>query len=99
MPKLRQYRNRDNCYVLTSINGSVITFQLTAQGERKLREADIPPDQNFPRGLLLDLCRTGDAYTGGSGISEAISDLGQLQLDFPQDPDPETLFPVMTAAS
>src|SRR5262245_13205496 len=94
MPRLRQYRNRDNCYVLTSIKGSIITFQLTAQGERKLSDAGVAPDQNFPRALLLDLCRTGDAFTGGSGVSEPIAaSINQLDLDFAQDPDPETLFP------
>jgi len=94
MPRLRKYRNRENCYVLTSIRGVVITFQLTPQGERKLKEAGIDPEQNFPRGLLLDLCRTGDAYTGGSGVSDPIANsVDQLELDFSQDPDPETLFP------
>ena len=93
MPRLHQYRNQENCYLLTSIRGAVITFQLTPEGQRKLKEAGVTPEQSFPRGLLLDLCRTGDAYTGGSGVSEPIPDLSQLELDFPQDPDPETLFP------
>ena len=94
MPKLHQYKSRDNCYVLTAINGSIITFQLTAQGECKLKEAGVAPDQKFPRALLLDLCRSGEAFTGGSGMSEPISEsINQLELDFAQDPDPETLFP------
>src|SRR4051794_15318966 len=94
MPKLHQYKSRDNCYVLTSIKGAVITFQLTMQGERKLRDAGVARDQNFPRALLLDLCRSGDAFTGGSGVSEPINEsINQLELDFAQDPDPETLFP------
>jgi hypothetical protein len=92
MPRLHQYKSRDNCYVLTAIKGAVITFQLTPEGQRKLKEAGVVPNETFPRGLLLDLCRTGDAYTGGSGISEQISNLSQLELDFPQDPDPEDLF-------
>src|SRR5262249_28440046 len=94
MPRLHQYKARDNCYVLTSIKGAVITFQLTMQGERRLREAGIIPDQSFPRALLLDLCRTGDAFTGGSGVGEPIAEsLNQLELDFAHDPDPETSFP------
>src|SRR5262245_50396696 len=94
MPRLRKYRNRENCYVLTSIRGVVITFQLSPQGERKLKEAGVAPEENFPRGLLLDLCRTGDAFTGGSGVGEQIADsLNQLEIDFAQDPHPETLFP------
>ena len=94
MPRFHQYKARDNCYVLTSIKGAVITFQLTIRGERRLREAGVVPDQSFPRALLLDLCRTGDAFTGGSGVSEPITEsINQLELDFAQDPDPETLFP------
>ena len=95
MPRLHQYKDRDNCYVLTSINGAVITFQLTTQGERKLKDAGVAPNQNFPRALLLDLCRTGDAFTGGSGVDEPVMEsINQLELDFAQDPDPETLFPL-----
>ena len=94
MPKLHQYKSCHNCYVLTSINGSIITFQLTAQGERQLKEAGVAPDQKFPRALLLDLCRSGEAFTGGSGASEPITQsINQLELDFTEDPDPETLFP------
>lgn len=94
MPRLHQYRNQENCYVLTSIRGTVITFQLTPEGQRKLKDAGVAPEQIFSRGLLLDLCHTGDAYTGGSGVSEPMADsLNQLELDFAQDPDSETLFP------
>lgn len=94
MPKLHQYRNRKACYVLTSINDKVVTFQLTAEGERKLSAAGIKPEDRFHRALLLDLYRTGDAFTGGSGVGEQIPpSLNQLELDFAQDPDPETSFP------
>ena len=94
MPRLHQYKSRDNYYVLTSIRGTVITFQLTAPGELKLKEAGVTPDQNFPRGLLLDLCRTGDAFTHGTGVDQAATvSLNQLELDFAGDPDPESAFP------
>jgi hypothetical protein len=94
MPKLHAYKDRDKCYVLASIDNHVITFQLTPQGERKLKEAGVEPSQRFARALLLDLCRTGDAYTGGTHVGEPLADSkNQLELDFPQDPDPETLFP------
>jgi hypothetical protein len=94
MPTLHQYRNRNACYVLTSIHGTVVTFQLTAEGERKLLAADVTPGSKFPRALLLDLYRAGDAFTGGTGVGEPIQQpLNQLELDFPQDLDPETAFP------
>jgi hypothetical protein len=94
MPKLHQYHNRKACYVLTSINDKVVTFQLTPEGERKLSAAGIKPQDRFQRALLLDLYRSGDAYTGGSGVGEQLpQSVNQLELDFAQDPDPETSFP------
>ena len=94
MPRLHQYKSRDNYYVLTSIRGAVVTFQLTPQGESKLRDAGIAPDQNFPRALLLDLYRAGDAFTHGTGVDQgAVDSLNQLELDFVGDPDPEASFP------
>jgi hypothetical protein len=94
MPKLHKYRNREACYVLTSIRGAVVTFQLTSEGERKLIAAGIADGQTFPRALLLDLYRTGDAFTHGSGVDDpAVATAGQLELDFPSDPDPESAFP------
>jgi hypothetical protein len=39
MPVLHRYKERHEHYVLTSINGAIITFQLTKEGEKKLRSA------------------------------------------------------------
>ena len=61
MPRLHKYRDRNACYVLTAIRGAVVTFQLTAEGEKKLTAARIGPGEQFPRAILLDLYRTGDA--------------------------------------
>ena len=94
MPRLHKYRNRNACYVLTAIRGAVVTYQLTPDGERKLTTAGIACGQQFHRALLLDLYRTGDAYTGGSGVDDpALAAAGQMEMDFPNDPDPETAFP------
>jgi hypothetical protein len=94
MPRLHQYRDRNACYVLTAIRGAVVTFQLTAEGEKKLAAARIGPGEQFPRALLLDLYRTGDAFTGGNTAATlALDSAGQLEMDFANDPDPETAFP------
>jgi hypothetical protein len=94
MPRLHKYRERNACYVLTAIRGNVITYQLTPDGERKLTAAGIAPGQQFQRALLLDLYRTGDAFTRGSGVDDpALAAAGQLEMDFANDPDPETAFP------
>ena len=94
MPRLHKYRDRDPSFVLTAIRGAVVTFQLTTDGEKKLAAARIGPGEKFPRALLLDLYRRGDAFTGGSGpASLALDSAGQLEMDFANDPDPETAFP------
>ena len=91
MPRLHKYRNRNACYVLTAIGGSVITYQLTPDGEKKLATAGIVCGQQFHRALLLDLYRNGDAYTGSSGADDPLA--SQMEMDFANDPDPETAFP------
>ena len=91
MPRLHKYRNRNACYVLTAIRGAVITYQLTPEGEKKLTTAGIACGQRFERALLLDLYRSGDAYTSGSGVDDPLA--SQMEMDFANDPDPETAFP------
>jgi len=91
MPRLHKYRERNACYVLTAIRGAVITYQLTPDGECKLTAAGIAPGQQFQRALLLDLYRTGDAFTHGSGVDDPLA--SQMEMDFANDPDPETAFP------
>ncbi len=94
MPRLHKYRNRNAAYILTSIRGAVVTFQLTPEGERKLTQAGIGIGEKFHRALLLDLYRTGDAFTRGSGVDEAaLAGAGQMEMDFANDPEPETAFP------
>lgn len=100
MPRLHKYRERNACYVLTAIRGAVVTFQLTPEGEKKLTTYGIACGQKFPRALLLDLYRTGDAYTGGSSVENlALDTSGQMELDFTNDPDPETAFPACEICS
>jgi hypothetical protein len=97
VPTLHRYQDRDGYYVLTSIGGKIVTYQLNAQGADKLLGAGAIPDRNpkFARALLLDLIRTGDAFTGGAGVDQATAQAeNQLELDFPADPDPDTAFPV-----
>lgn len=101
MPVLHKYKSNDSYYVLTSINKIVITFQLTDQGLQKLRHAGFSDGDGFGRGLLLDLYRTGDAFTYGSGVKNAdtLSAKEQLALDFTDDPTPESIFPSCSMCS
>lgn len=94
MPRLHNYRNRSGSYVLTCIRGAVVTFQLTTDGERKLAAAGIVGGSQFHRAILLDLYRTGDAFTRGTGVDDpALVAAGQIEMDFANDPEPEALFP------
>lgn len=93
MPRLQKFVSQDGHYVLTSINGSVITYQITPDGEAKLAAAGIVAGQTFDRALLLDLYRTGDAYAPGVEFPEAVR-ANQLEMDFAGDPSPESAFPV-----
>ena len=77
------------------LSGNVITYQLTPEGEKKLAAAGIVNGSQFNRAILLDLYRTGDAFTRGSGVDDpALAAACQIELDFTDDPDPETAFPV-----
>jgi len=93
MPVLYKYRGKTGFYVLTSIAGKVVTFQLNDDGYR-LREVGIKTGSRFHRSLLFDLYRSGEAYTQNMGIRDnPFVHPVQLELDFSDDPEPETLFP------
>ena len=101
MPVLHKYIDKIGYYVLTSIHKAMVTFQLTPKGEERLLSSGIRDKETFNRGLLLDLYRSGDAYTHGTGPGEEIlkGDPRQLEFDFKDDPDPESLFPTCAHCS
>jgi len=88
-------------YVFTEIKGKIIAFQLTSDGEQRLKSAGIFPGKTFGRALLLDLYRSGDAFTYGRGLDQIEKDLEphQLEFDFAKDPEPESLFPLCAVCS
>jgi hypothetical protein len=94
MPTLHKYVDRDEYYVLTSISGKIITFQLTQEGQDKILKAGLDDGVRFGRALLIDLYRSGFAFTHGSGPWGILEkDERQMKFDFPEDPEPETIFP------
>lgn len=97
MPVLHKYKDREGHYILTAINGKIITFQLSSNGLQKLITAGIAPGEKFGRALLLELYSTGEAFTGGTGLGTIAPpvDRGQIDLPFddPRDPDSEKIFP------
>jgi hypothetical protein len=95
MPVLHKYKNRNEYYVFTMIGRAVATFHLKDEGYKKLAAVGIKTGDTFPRALLLDLYRQGDAYTHEPAAGQAIlkTPTRQLRLDFADDPEPATLFP------
>lgn len=95
MPVLHQYKDNEEYYVKTAIGGAIITFQLTSEGRQRLKSAGIDPGDKFGRALLLDIYRSGDAYTHGTGAGSTVEEIdeGQMTFDFSNDPEPESLFP------
>jgi len=95
MPVLHKYQKGNVYYVFTEINGKIVAFKLTHDGERRLKSVGIFPGRTFGRAILLDLYRSGDAYTYGKGMDPVEEKIGprQLQFDFLNDPEPESLFP------
>jgi hypothetical protein len=94
MPVLHRYKDKEKYYVLTSISGKIVTFQLTTEGHEKLLKSGIKNEERFGRALLFDLYRTGDAFTHGAGPGKLEgTDKRQLALDFADDPEPESIFP------
>lgn len=92
MPVLHQYKTKKEFYILTSISGNIITFHLTPDGINRLSEAGVKSGDRFGRALLLDLYRSGDVFTYGTGPGELI-DKHQMELDFSNDPYSDKMFP------
>lgn len=98
MPVLHQYKDKPGYYILTSIKGNIITFNLTPEGVGKIHNARIKAGQRFGRAILLDLYRSGEAFTYGSGPGDVVDD-NQGEFDFTKDPDSEKMFPACADCS
>ncbi len=100
MPVIHKYKGKNEHYVLTSISGNIITFQLTDEGHKKLLDIGLKDGDRFERALLFDLYRSGEAFTYGAGPGKLQEvDKRQLVLDFPDDPEPESIFPSCSVCS
>ena len=100
MPILHRYQDKSGYFVRTAIHKIIVTFQLTAYGAQRLLEAGVKAENKFRRAQLYELYRSGDAYTHGSGPGKIESfSVEQLDLDFSNDPEPETIFPKCASCS
>jgi len=97
MPVLYKYKNRNEFYILTGLNGTIVTFQITGEGLAKLEQAAVTEGEKFSRSLLLDLYKSGDAYTRSTAPDIDLSGWVQTTLDFSDDTEPESSMPVCAA--
>jgi hypothetical protein len=93
MPVLKSYRNTDGHYILASVRGSLITFQLTSRGYDRLCELGIKDGARFHLGLLADLTREGHAYTGGRGSTYHEAEQFEFTFDTAESKESESMFP------
>jgi hypothetical protein len=93
MPILKSYKNAEGHYILASVRGSVITFQLTEQGYDRLSEIGIKDGSRFHLGLLADLNRDGHAYTGGRGVAYHEAEQFEFIFDTTESKESEDMFP------
>lgn len=100
MPILHRYQDKNGYFVKTSIKNLIITYQLSSEGAQRLFEAGVKIGVKFRRALLYELYRSGDAYTHGSGpgiLDTPNND--QFDLDFKNDPEPDSMFPQCSLCS
>jgi len=93
MPVLHKHPGRNEYYAVTSNNGTVVTFKLTGKGTKKLRSVGLVDGENFDTTILLDLYRSGEAFTHGKATAEARGKSRQMKFDFLNDTQEESTFP------
>ena len=95
MPVFYQRTDGSGFYAKACIQGSIVTFQLTARGADKLREAGVDAGGKFPLRLLMALYRPGDAFTlkGGTGPKLGFHEAEQFDFTFEENQSAERLFP------
>ena len=96
MPVLKSYKNTAGHYILASVRGSLITFLLTSRGYDRLCEIGIKEGARFHLGLLADLTREGDAYTGGRGSTCHEAEQSEFTFDTAESKESEAMFPACT---
>jgi hypothetical protein len=92
MPVLHKYKDDSGYFIKANIKGSIVTFQLTESGYSRLIATGVDDNGKFLLQLLVDLVRSGEAYTGGTGTTPARNQ-SQLEFDFKPAPEVESLFP------
>lgn len=61
------------------IKGKIVTYRLSPEGAKSLHNSGVPDDGKFPWSMLLELIRSGDAFTG-NGSDVDLSGWTQTEL-------------------
>ena len=94
MPVLKSYSSSSGYYILASVRGSVITFQLNDNGFKRLADVGVGVGDRFGLKLLADLTRQGDAFTRKNGTSYHEAEQFEFTFDITESKESEDLFPV-----
>lgn len=93
MPVLKSYASGSGHYILASVRGSIITFQLKDDGFNRLADVGVGVGDRFGLKLLADLTRQGDAYTRKSGSTYHEAEQFEFAFDTTESKESEALFP------
>jgi len=93
MPILHKYSGGKRYYVVTSFKGTTVIFKLTEEGIKKVRSAGLEDGESFDKTLLLDLYRSGEAFTSGKVTAEVKGRPLQMKFNFMEDSQPEGTLP------
>jgi len=61
MPVLHTYRSKEGYYILAGISGKIVTYRLSSEGARSLKDNNINDGYKFSWAMLLELILRGDA--------------------------------------
>lgn len=93
MPVLKSYASASGYYILASVRGAVITFQLNDNGFKRLADVGVGVGDRFGLKLLADLTRQGDAFTRRSGTTYYEAEQFEFTFDTTESKESEELFP------
>jgi len=88
VPVLRYYKNKEGCYARAAIGQSIITIQISEEGQQRLeKEGFIEDGVPFPQTLFNQLIRQREAFTKAGARAEALKEAEKSQFFFDFDAD------------
>ena len=78
MPRLIKRKNANSYYCRANSRGSYATYQVTNEGVRELKRAEVNDGDDIPHNMFFSLLDRGLLYTGGTGIDEPVDTGSQL---------------------